>query len=384
METADEDDMQKTNDLVAALTEERERNSELEFELEKLLDDIDRFQDKLDKADDAVDELLLENKKMKITVGNLGSKKEEFEKSRREFEGFGSKITEQQRTIDNQEQRLEEQDFLIRTLEHEVDKYSKQESSDKKERLSAGRKSYHMSAAAKKDATIAALQAQIEELQEAMGPSGAKRSEVDEALQKIAKLETVKEELECDNKCLKESLEELRKAMKKAKLIESKLSSMANLSSGKPPSWKLRKETAALKLQTYREEPDISSTPVAPQALLLQSAIARQDRKTNTWGFGALWGGKNTEEDVGALFKDSRNNGANDTRPLSSSKGAMDEDFQAVKEINRRLKEANVALQASYAKLEKEHKKEDHFNQKLIIKLQKDNEKLLKKIEGPS
>jgi hypothetical protein len=397
-------DMKRTNDLVAALNEERSRNAELESELEKLLDDVDRFQYKLDKADDAIDELLLENKKLKFKVDNQVSRKKEYDDSKLELEEVRSKTTDQQRIIYEEEQCIEEQDFLIRSLEHDLDQKIKEEGGNSREhRLSAGRKSYHGSVLAKKDATIASLQAEMEGLQESMGPEGAKKLE-NEALQKIEKLEAEKEEMECDISCLKESHKDLNKKMKQAELKESTLSSKSNLTSER--AWKRKAEMLAeLRVQSYIMDPENSSElpevpEDAPQALLLQSAITRkkQEKHNNSWGLVGIWASrKHATDDFGAMFTKGSTKVKKDTGHASlttngdsvsmfsgGNHGVTDDpnDVEAIKEINQKLKEANRTLQKSFAHLEKGRRKEDVFNQKLIVKLQRDNEKLLKKLDG--
>jgi hypothetical protein len=55
----------------------------------------------------------------------------------------------------------------------------------------------------------------------------------------------------------------------------------------------------------------------------------------------------------------------------------------AIKEINQKLKEANTKLQKEIASIKRDHNKEATFNQKLILKLQKDNEQFHKKLSPP-
>jgi hypothetical protein len=57
-------------------------------------------------------------------------------------------------------------------------------------------------------------------------------------------------------------------------------------------------------------------------------------------------------------------------------------DLQAIGEINKSLEEANKKLHQNMASLEKGHKKELKFNQKLIVKLQRDNDKLHEQIDA--
>jgi hypothetical protein len=59
----------------------------------------------------------------------------------------------------------------------------------------------------------------------------------------------------------------------------------------------------------------------------------------------------------------------------------------AIKEINQKLKEANTKLQkeiASMKKDKKDHNKEAIFNQKLIVKLQNENDKFHEKLSPES
>ena len=88
--------------------------------------------------------------------------------------------------------------------------------------------------------------------------------------------------------------------------------------------------------------------------------------------------GKTATEDLGNLLGISAH-GSQD-----SSTGMLDDDLEAFKEINSKLKQANLKLQQELGQIEKNHRKEDVFNQKLIVKLQNDNEKLLKKLEEKS
>jgi hypothetical protein len=397
-------DMKTTNDLVAALNEERSRNAELEFELEKLLDDIDRFQYKLDKADDAIDELLLTNKKLKFKMDNLDSRKKEYDDSKLELEEAKSMTTDQQRIIDEQEKRIEDQDFLIRSLEHDLDQKIIAEGGNKQEQRLSGsrRKSYHESVLAKKDVIIASLQAEVEELQESIGPEGAKKSELNEALEKTKTLEAEKEEMECDISCLKESLREsLEDSHKKTKEAELSESNLSSFTSERTHAWKVRAEMAELTIESYSVDPENASLPEVtedgPQALLLQSVISRrkEEKNKNSWGLGGLWAsGKHATDDIGSIFTKTKVKKDTEPKILTPNSGSLSifsggnhgvaddpNDVEAIQEINQKLKEANMTLQKSFAQFKKGHRKEDVFNQKLIVKLQRDNEKLLKKLD---
>ena len=283
-------DEKKTTDLVAALNEEQSKNAELEVELGKLLDDIDRFQLKLDRAEDEIDDLLLERKKLVYQLEDIKFKADDFYKMKLELEENRSKVTQQQIQIDDQEQTIEEQDFLIRCLEEELDQKTQQAESApqlRESRVSKGRKSYRQSADARKDATISLLQAEIEELKDAAGPDGVKKSDLDDAVGKVKTLELEKGELELEVKCLKEALKESQDKMKQAESAEFKLNSKFNHTAERTHEWKMRAEMAEKKLESYRvdtvnkegegeEKPQVGD---APQALLLQSVITRNSRK---------------------------------------------------------------------------------------------------------
>ena len=107
----------------------------------------------------------------------------------------------------------------------------------------------------------------------------------------------------------------------------------------------------------------------------------KNDTKKTGWGFGGmLAAGKSATDDFGNLFS----KGKKDADKLAPQASALSifststqatsqiddqSDMEAIKEINKKLKEANKSLQKSMADAEKNYRKESVFNQKLIVKL---------------
>lgn len=393
-----DNDRKQETDVQSSLDEQRRENSLLTGELEKLLDDFDRYENKLERAYDEIEMLMFEKKKLSLKLVSIDSKKKENEALRSDFEEASNKVIEQQRKLDEQGQQLEEQDFLIRGLEEEVLDKKTAKREDREKRISGGRKSYHNSKDATRDMTIATLVAELDELKTRDAKS-AKSPELEKALEKIEKLDSEKEELEIEVSALKDSAKDLREKVKKFDENDVRPSAKASFCTYE---WKLRAETAEKKLESYKQGNSISSDAIetddySSQALLLQSVISRQKEKQNAnlWGLGGMFAaGKNATNELFARGKteggSTGGNMASTHTPLSTfSRGsnmviADPSDLQAIGEINKSLEEANKKLHQNMALLEKGHKKESKFNQKLIVKLQRDNDKLHEKIDALS
>jgi len=438
-----------TTSTSTTVSQLQKRNTFLERELEKLLDDIDRYEAKLDEAEDEINQLLFQKKKLRLTLDNVGFRRTEFEAIRQELDESRDTIVRQQQLLDEQELQIEEQDHVVRGLEERLLKLCKEKDDDDNDddndnhdnhddepqqlllfkRISDGRKSAFEIASAKRDMQIAMLQAELEETRKSINnttttnattnpadeSSSASLPELQKALRRIDALEKEKEESNATIAVLKDSVKELQAKLKKSEASNKQLDEKISMSSEKSHEWKRRAEAAEKQLlvggrgtgrptgtANGKAEDDAAAAAAdegddAPQALLLQSALARRQENAGGWGLGAVFGnaaGRLAESPLtnhkGGLFNNntgifsSGQNNIGAATAVTTSNGGDDSDMECIKQINRSLKEDNKQLRKDLEKLEKAHKKEQSFNQKLIVKLQRDNDKLNRKIDGKS
>jgi DNA repair exonuclease SbcCD ATPase subunit len=394
-----------------SLTGQLKRNAFLEGELEKLLDDIDRYEAKLDEAEVDIEQLLFQKKKLEFTLDNISFRRMQFESLKQDLDESRDKIVNQQQLLDEQDQQIEEQDQIIRGLEEEFKSHLTE---PRQKRISEGRKSAYEIATAKKEMEIAMMQAELDQYKQndVGGLVNGEKSktaslpELQRALAMVDSLEKEKEEWNATIVVLKDSVKELQGKLKQSQKANKALDEKVSAASEKSHEWKRRAEAAEKRLGGAVDSDDDAAAAEeggdAPQALLLQSALARKKGNSSSWGLGAVFGGTShrnitnlnagnkTNTSGNTFFNNSAGGGlfssASSTLGASSASVATpdDSDMECIKQINRSLKDDNKELRKDLEKLEKAHKKEQSFNQKLIFKLQKENEKLNRKLDGKS
>jgi septal ring factor EnvC (AmiA/AmiB activator) len=385
----------------------------LEGELEKLLDDIDRYEAKLDEAEVDIEQLLVQKKKLEFTLDNICFRRTQFESLKHDLDESRDKIVNQQQLLDEQGQQIEEQDQIIRDLEEEFKSHLTE---PRQKRISEGRKSAYEIATAKKGMEIAMIQAELDQYKQNVGGlvNGEKSKttslpELQRALAVVDSLEKEKEEWNATIAVLKDSVTELQGKLKQSQKSNKALDEKVSAASEKSHEWKRLAEAAEKRLGGAVDSDDDAAAAEeggdAPQALLLQSALERKQGNTSSWGLGAVFGGTShrninlnagnkTNTSDNTFFNNSVGGGlfssASSTLGASSASVATPDDSDMecnIKQINRSLKDDNKELRKDLEKLEKAHKKEHSFNQKLIFKLQqKENEKpnRNRKLDGKS
>ena len=396
-----------------SLTNQLNRNSFLEDELERLLDDIDAYEAKIDDAEEEIEQLLFEKKKLQLKLDNVGFRRNEIQLLQKELDDARSRIVNQQIILDEQEQIIEEQDYIIAGYEADFQKIgagttftgvdddngetrgatAKQEKNQEREqRTSKIRKSQLQISSVKKAMEGAALQLDFD-------------FDDDDAQDKIQMLEKQKEDNTTRIAMLEDCVKELQEKAKEAEQVNESLVAKVSKSSEQCHEWKRRAEVAEQRLvksmgvglsDIDEENEDLySDNNNDAQGLLLQSAVSRNKEKKNnnsSWGF--LFGQKkssrrpqpiiNKQTSVGFFDNDGAGRASSMMSVTSSistnqSGDPDDSDFSAMQQVNKTLKENNKELRQNLEQIEKAHKREQSFNQKLIVKLQKENDKLSKK-----
>jgi DNA repair exonuclease SbcCD ATPase subunit len=275
-------------ELEEALKTESEGSKILKDEIKPLLDDIDRLEEKLKFADEDIEELLFELKKLQLKLDSHIFKKKEYEAVRKEAGDLRSKVSEQEEIIEEQLKQLDEQEYLLYSLEKELDGKTLKSAEFRSQRIDEGRKSYHDGKMELKDKAISKLKNAVELLREEQKKE-KESARLAAAYERIEIIETQLEDLQHEIKALRETTRKENKIHTKSKYAAHE--------------WKLRAEAAEKKLAelgstsskvsslgTYVSKGDpLGGSESSDQGLLLQGVIANKIMKQG-WSLGGLFG----------------------------------------------------------------------------------------------
>lgn len=268
-------------ELEEALNAERGRNKRLNDEINHLLDDMDRLEERLKLSDDDIDQLLFERKKLQLKLDSYAFKKKDFEAVRNQIEMLRIKVSEQEKILDDQQRHIDQQDYLIHSLETELDEKKEKSTESRSQRIDDGIKKYHDSKMEMKEKAILKLKHAVDLLQEKKA-SERENTKLAAANETIEMLEAKVEDLQLELKAMQET-------KRKENQILTKSTYAAH-------EWRQRAESAERKLAEYGKNIDDNQINdfkggESDQGLLLQGVMAKKEKMKNGWGLGGIFGG---------------------------------------------------------------------------------------------